>query len=129
MQEMGCGSKLYGSFNNGLCYEFIHGEILSQDMLKDKVIYRSVARMMAKMHSVQVETKKALLWDRLEHFISCCNPVSDKLLKERMTKDQLKVELNMLKDLLENCSSPVVFCHNDALLANIVVQKTGTTAS
>ena len=123
LQEMGYGSKLYASFNNGICYEFIHGEILSQEMLKDQVIYRSVARMMAKMHSVQVDGKKALLWDRLEHFISCCNPISDRLIKEWMTKDQLRAEMSMLRDLLENCSSPVVFCHNDALLANIVVQK------
>ena len=123
MEDMGCGSKFYGSFNNGLCYEFIHGEILTQGMLMDKVIYRSVARMMAKMHSVQLEKKKVLLWDRMEHFISCCNPDSDRLVKEGMTKDRLRGELNMLRGLLENCSSPVVFCHNDALLANIVVKK------
>eukprot|EP00090_Calanus_glacialis_P046093 TRINITY_DN8881_c0_g1_i1.p1 TRINITY_DN8881_c0_g1~~TRINITY_DN8881_c0_g1_i1.p1 ORF type:complete len:350 (-),score=156.31 TRINITY_DN8881_c0_g1_i1:126-1142(-) len=123
MEDMGCGSKVYGAFNNGICYEFIHGEILTQGMLMDKVIYRSVARMMAKMHSVQLEKKKVLLWDRMEHFISCCNPDSDRLVKEGMTKDRLRGELNMLRGLLENCSSPVVFCHNDALLANIVVKK------
>ena len=103
MEDMGCGSKLYGSFNNGLCYEFIHGEILTQGMLMDKVIYRSVARMMAKMHSVQLEKKKVLLWDRMEHFISCCNPDSGRLIKEGMTKDRLRVELNMMRGLLENC--------------------------
>jgi thiamine kinase-like enzyme len=30
----------------------------------------------------------------------------------------------MLIGLLENCSSPLVFWHNDALLANIVLKKT-----
>lgn len=123
MQEMGCGSKVYGSFSNGLCYEFLHGDILSQDMLKDKSIYRSVARMMARMHSVKLEKKNVLLWDRMKHFISCCNPVHERLVKDWMTMDQLQVELNKLRGLLEDCSSPVVFCHNDALLANCVVQK------
>jgi hypothetical protein len=31
-------------------------------MLMDKVIYRSVASMMAKMHFVQLENKQVLLW-------------------------------------------------------------------
>jgi len=122
MQDMGCGSKVYGAFKNGLCYEFLHGEILNQGMLKDKVIYRAVARMMAKMHSAKFENNTVLLWDRINHFISCCNPVSEKLVKEWMTKEQLRTELSKLKAMLENCSSPVVFCHNDALLANCVVQ-------
>jgi len=123
MQEMGCGSKVYGIFNNGICYEFLHGEILQQEMLKEKVIYRSVARMMAKMHSVKLENKEVLLWKRLDNFISCCNPLDERLLKEWMTKDQLKMEVSQLRSMLESCSSPVVFCHNDALLANCVVQK------
>ena len=80
--------------------------------------------MMAKMHSVQLENKEVLLLDRVENFISCCNPVSDKVVKEGMTKDMMRVELNMLIGLLENCSSPLVFWHNDALLANIVLKKT-----
>jgi len=128
VDKMGCGSKLYGSFNNGLCYQFIHGEIMSQDMLVDKEIYRSVARMMATIHTIQVE-KKPLLWERLELFISCCNPVNDRLKEEWMTKKQLIVEVNNLKALLESCSSQVVFCHNDALLANIVVQKKANTVT
>jgi len=123
MQEIGCGSKVYGSFNNGLCYEFIHGDILTQDKLMNKSIYKSVARMMAKMHSVPIESQKPVLWDRIDHFINCCNPIHDRLLKEWMNKDQLKSELKSLKSLLEGTSSPIVFCHNDALLGNIVLQN------
>merc|ERR1719206_1046299 len=78
---------------------------------------------MAKMHSVKLENKEVLLWKRIDNFISCCNPLDERLLKEWMTKDQLKMEVNQLRSMLENCSSPVVFCHNDALLANCVVQK------
>jgi len=123
MQEMGCGSQVYGSFNNGICYEFIHGEILRQEMLKEKVVYRAVAQMMAKMHSIKVENTGALLWNRLNDFISCSNPIDERLVKEWMTKEELRMEVSKLKSMLENCSSPVVFCHNDALLANCVVQK------
>jgi len=123
LEQMGCGSKLYGSFNNGLCYQFIHGEILSQDMLKDKEISRWVARMMASIHTVKVEETRSLLWERLELFISCCNPVNDRLKEEWITKTQLIAEVDNLRAVLGDCTSRVVFCHNDALLANIVVQK------
>lgn len=30
MESMGCGSKLYATFKNGLCYEFISGDCLRQ---------------------------------------------------------------------------------------------------
>ena len=31
-QKLG-GSKLYATFNNGICYQFIAGDLLSQDMV------------------------------------------------------------------------------------------------
>lgn len=34
----------------------------------------------------------------------------------------LRADIEILKALLENIGSPVVFCHNDLLLTNILVQ-------
>jgi len=126
LQRIGCGSRLYASFNNGLCYEFIPGEILSQDMLKDPLIFKDVARMMAKIHSVPLNDTevKPGLWDRLAKFIKLSNPsCNPRLVEEFPSKEQLETEMKHLKEILVTCSSPVVFCHNDALLGNIVVDK------
>ena len=40
-----------------------------------------------------------------------------------MSKTELLHEAAALKCRLEQTASPVVFCHNDALLANIVYQQ------
>lgn len=126
LQDIGCGSKLYASFNNGLCYEFIPGEILSQTMLHDPLIYKAVARMMAKIHSVPLgdSEMKPGLWDRLSKFINLANPgCNPRLVEEFPSKELLELELKYLKEMLINCASSIVFCHNDALLGNIVVNK------
>jgi len=125
MQDLGLGSKVYASFINGLCYEFQHGEILSQCMLGEKSTYRAVARMMAKMHSIPVDIKKPLIWDRLDRFVSLCNPIDERLKLQWMNHSQLRKEVDLMRSLLEKCSSPVVFCHNDVLLANVVLNKSG----
>jgi len=40
-----------------------------------------------------------------------------------LSKTDLLAEAALLKERLGNAASPVVFCHNDALLANIVYQQ------
>jgi len=127
LQRIGCGSQLYAEFNNGISYEFIHGDMLSQDRLHDPAVYPLVAQMMAKMHNINTGSKPGL-WNKLEHFI---NTSPDKLkdkqkqirfAKEYLTKAELREEASQLECLLSSSSSPVVFCHNDVLLANVVVQ-------
>jgi len=124
LQTIGCGSQVYATFNNGLCYEFIHGEILSQTMLEDPLVYGEVARTMARMHSVPLEDLEPGLWHRMEKFISLANPTCrPRLVTEFLTKEQMRAEMAGLRKMLDSCTSPVVFCHNDALLGNIVVKR------
>lgn len=124
VQSIGCGSQLYATFNNGLCYEFIQGEILSQAMLEDPLVYGEVARTMARMHSVPLDDLEPGLWDRMDKFISLANPACrPRLVTEFPTKDQMRAEMAELRKMMDSCSSPVVFSHNDALLGNIVVKR------
>jgi thiamine kinase-like enzyme len=46
----------------------------------------------------------------------------EKFVQGYATKAELLREAAALQLRLENAASPVVFCHNDALLANIVYQ-------
>ena len=50
MQEIKCGGELYCSFRNGLCYEFLPGQVLSQARLWEEKVWRGVAGRMARMH-------------------------------------------------------------------------------
>lgn len=129
LDGIGAGSRLYAVFNNGIAYQFIHGDIITQQTVKDRSVFPLIASMMAKVHSIDIGEKPSGLWGRMEKFIELA-PSSSQLPKhktqidnELMTRDQFTAEYHMLKDLLDNCSSPIVFCHNDALLANIVLQK------
>ena len=116
------GSRLYATFNNGICYQFIAGDLLHQDILHLSDVYLCVARGMAQLHTLETETDQPVMWSRLEKFISVCNPDCDPRLKtEWLSKQQLLSEAHHLESLLQHTSSPVVFCHNDALLGNIVL--------
>lgn len=126
LQDIGCGARVYATFNNGLCYEYIDGDILAQDKLEDPLVYKEVARMMAKMHSIPLSQNESnpCLWDRIENFIDISNPsCRDRLTVEFPSKDELRVELAELKRDLSESDCPIVFCHNDALLGNIVLRR------
>jgi len=120
------GSKLYAAFDNGICYSFICGEVLTQSRIYEEKVWRGIAVMMAKMHKLpllQEEVNKPCLWDRLNQFVSCCDPTSCKRLSnEFLSKQKLYHEVEELKESLQHCNDPVVFCHNDVLLANVIIK-------
>eukprot|EP00088_Acartia_fossae_P035467 TRINITY_DN36553_c0_g1_i1.p1 TRINITY_DN36553_c0_g1~~TRINITY_DN36553_c0_g1_i1.p1 ORF type:complete len:352 (-),score=53.13 TRINITY_DN36553_c0_g1_i1:59-1114(-) len=127
--SIGIGSQLYAMFQNGLAYEFIHGNILDLVTVKDARIYPMIAKMMAKFHTIDIKNESCGLWNRMLKFIKMSpselsDPVKNaRLQNEFPRKDELLSEYNMLKDALDKSSVDLVFCHNDALLANIVDQK------
>ena len=76
LQGIGCGSKLYASFDNGICYEFLEGEVLGQARLGEEGVWRGVATRLAAMHLLPLEEGKdgPCLWARIRQFIACCEP-------------------------------------------------------
>ena len=129
-RKLGSGGQLYATFNNGICYEFLHGDLLSQDTVYLSDVYKSVARGMAQLHSVHVESRVPVMWTRLKQFIDVCNPECKERLKtEWFSRDQLRQESNFLQNMLQDTSCPVVFCHNDALLGNIVLQHNNNSVA
>ena len=120
--KLGPGSKLYATFNNGICYQFLHGDLVSQDNVFTPEVARAVARGMAQLHTVPCSSSQPVMWERLEQFITVCNPkLCEELERGWATREELRQEASLLRAHLESSASPVVFCHNDALLANIVI--------
>lgn len=72
LQKAGYAPELYATFNNGLAYKFIPGEILTVDTVRSLSVYPLVARMVAKLHRLDcgesVERMPAL-WDKIAQFI------------------------------------------------------------
>ena len=129
-RKLGAGSQLYATFNNGICYEFLHGDLLSQATCHLTDVYRSVARGMAHLHSVPIDTCQPVMWDRLRQFIRVCSPgCRPRLQDEWWTREELQEEASHLQRMLHNNPSPVVFCHNDALFDNIVLQPNNNSVA
>ncbi|XP_031420157.1 ethanolamine kinase 1-like isoform X2 [Clupea harengus] len=134
LHEHGCGPKLYCSFENGICYEFLQGMVLDDTLLREPIIYRLIAEEMAKIHTIQPWTSsppQAVLWTKMSQFLQLVRDSENKTpmlsslcLPEAASVEALKSEMNELKRRLGHVYSPTVLCHNDLLTKNIVYNDT-----
>ncbi|GLD62192.1 ethanolamine kinase 1-like isoform X1, partial [Lates japonicus] len=69
----GCGPQIYCSFQNGICYEFVRGTVLDDELLRQPSIYRLIAAEMGRIHSIQPKcglSVEPLLWTKMSHFLT-----------------------------------------------------------
>ena len=134
MSEKGLGGKLYATFENGLAYEFVAGDILTVETCRRPEIFRSVAATVARMHRTASDGSAAAepcLWAKLNQFNDLSpdefdDPDMNRRYKEKVfSKAERTAEIEEMRSLLSKLNSPIVFCHNDLLLANIVVRPNG----
>lgn len=131
MSEKGFGGKLFAIFQNGLAYEFIAGDVLTVETCRSPKIFPAVAATVARMHrmaSQGSDTAEPCLWTKLRQFNDLSPDEFDDVDKNKRYKDNLfsksqrEAEIDEMQKILSGLGSPVVFCHNDLLLANIVVK-------
>ncbi|XP_042325528.1 ethanolamine kinase 1 isoform X1 [Sceloporus undulatus] len=129
LQAHGCAPKLYCTFSNGLCYEFMQGEALDPEHVCNPEIFRLIARQLAKIHAIHAHNgwiPKSNLWLKMGKYFSLIpTEFVDKDLHKRFLKDIpnpqiLQEEMAWMKERLSNLGSPVVLCHNDLLCKNII---------
>ena len=96
-------------------------------MIIDEKVNQPVIEMMAKMHLMKTGGEPCM-WKRLRQFLSVVpkdfshDPIKNQKFIDYgiMSKDELSKEIDDMERELSSCNSPVVFCHNDLLLGNIV---------
>ncbi|XP_041852430.1 ethanolamine kinase 1 [Melanotaenia boesemani] len=131
----GCGPEIYCSFQNGICYEFVRGKVLDDELLRQPSIYRLIAAELGRIHSIQPNCGspvEPLLWTKMSHFLTlvqssintnaaeqCCT-TSTVTPQETPSFETLSVEMESLKRHLSQTGSPTVLCHNDLLTKNII---------
>jgi len=127
LHKAGYAPNLYATFTNGLAYEFVPGDVLTTESVRQLSIYPLVARMMAKLHKVDcgpTAKKTPLLWDKINRYLEVIvsDGVADKGNMDKLPYDieTIKMEVDYLRDSLKETTSKVVFCHNDLLVANII---------
>lgn len=141
LYRAGIAPDLYATFDNGMVYKYIKGETLTTTSVRDPSIYRIVAKTMARFHrlgttngrSANDGTTKSQLWSKMKQFANLIperfsSPSIDLQFRKIFTRGigSLRDDIETLKTLLDNIGSPVVFCHNDLLLTNILVQNDNT---
>ena len=71
---------LFASFQNGICYGYNQGKVITQEMIKNEKISFNVCKMMAKMHSISFHEKKnqksthACLFNDLNKYLNLIMP-------------------------------------------------------
>ncbi|XP_076002940.1 ethanolamine kinase 1-like isoform X2 [Genypterus blacodes] len=131
----GCGPEIYCRFKNGICYEFVRGTVLEDELLRQPSIYRLIAAEMGRIHAIQPKrgrTGQPLLWTKMAEFLTLVQMVlSSSPPEQRGSKrpvalldlpcfDTLASEMASLQRHLSLIDSPTVLCHNDLLTKNII---------
>ncbi|XP_053383984.1 ethanolamine kinase 1-like [Mercenaria mercenaria] len=131
LSAAGKSQPLYAAFDNGLVYGFAQGVTLDENTVRDERIRKLIAEEMIEVHAVRPEGRevKTGLWEKIYKFLELSpegfnDPERNKqYLAKIKPKDVLRKELDELRVHLEALNSPVVFCHNDLLLKNIIYNE------
>lgn len=88
LHEAGLAPKLFATFNNGLVYQYVPGDVLTTESVRSKATYVLVAQTLADMHCVDSNgiSKDPVLWDKLRQFL---NLVPDQFRDEEKQKRYL----------------------------------------
>ncbi|XP_071561029.1 ethanolamine kinase 1-like isoform X1 [Temnothorax nylanderi] len=130
LNKAGYTHCIYATFNNGFAYEFLEGETLTTETVRNPKVYPLIAKRMAEMHTLKFEnksvSKEAFIWEKTKKFMQIMpKRFSDSLKQAKFemlipSHAILEKEYQILKSTLSKVNSPVVFAHNDLLLGNIL---------
>ncbi|XP_053687045.1 ethanolamine kinase [Sabethes cyaneus] len=128
LHRYGYAPSLYATFRNGLAYEYVPGVTLTPESCREERVWRLVAKRMAQMHKVEQpgSSKQPMLREKLNQFLKLVPQIfSDPVKHTRISKifpnvTELRRDFDELYGKLSQLASPVVFCHNDLLLGNVI---------
>jgi len=73
LNKAGYTHCIYATFNNGFAYQFLEGETLTIETVRDPKVYPLIAMRMAEMHSLKPENesalKEAFIWNTIKKFM------------------------------------------------------------
>ncbi|KAM4699435.1 ethanolamine kinase 2 [Discoglossus pictus] len=129
LRAHGCAPALYCTFQNGLCYHFMHGLALGPEHVRQPHILRLIAQEMAKYHSIPSHNgclPKAGLWQKINKYLSILHTEDGTRGRLPLGSPSLKVleeEFVWLQKYLPTLGSPIVLCHNDLLCKNVIYNE------
>lgn len=138
LHSLSMSPPLYYIFDNGMCYGYQVGAPLDENSVRDEKISKLIAKEMARLHSIKPEkvedpeirsvlfNGKSILNTKLEAmFSNLPEKFEDEEKQARyfnnvISQFNLRQEFDDLYQHLKSCDFPIVFCHNDLLIKNII---------
>ncbi|ELU13970.1 hypothetical protein CAPTEDRAFT_113545, partial [Capitella teleta] len=129
-----CGPGLLAKFSNGVAYEFVPGHCLTLEQIRTEKYGSLTAKAMAKIHSIDPSNllppsltidREPKLFQNLKKYLDLLPEKFDDETKHRRFQ-QLKGKCDFAKEVevlereLLPLESPVVLCHNDLQINNII---------
>lgn len=130
LSAAGFGAELLGLFENGMVQSFINARTLSPSDMSNPKIASEIARQLRKFHQVEVPgSREPQLWIDVCKFLEKAQTLkfdySEKQARyEAISFNEIRDEVNDLKDLANLLNAPVVFSHNDLLSGNLMLNET-----
>lgn len=128
----GCAPRLYCTFQNGICYEFMEGDALGPEDVRNPSLCELIAKEMARIHAIHAHNgciPKPNLWIKMRQYFSLvATEFTDQASNVRIQQEvpsqaALEQEMVWMKEHLSTLNSPVVLCHNDLLCKNIIYNR------
>jgi ethanolamine kinase len=124
LHKANLGPKLFGKFQGGFVYEYIPGEALDADAVRDPTIAAQIATQLAGFHNLNIpslvsEEAGPSLFPTLRNWLGAAKAAAPDFFTANPHWD-LRAEIEELSDALSNCGAHPAFCHNDLLPGNII---------
>lgn len=94
LSSVGLSNKLYATFDNGFCYEYLNGRVLDSDLVRDEKVSKLIAKSFAILHTAQAPNES-----NDGNIESGLMKLMKKIL--RSIPDELQLELPIIEP--ENC--------------------------
>ncbi|XP_042041771.1 probable ethanolamine kinase isoform X2 [Salvia splendens] len=127
LSATGFGAKLLGVFGNGMVQSFIDARTLTPSDMRKPELVVEIAKQLRRFHEVEIPgSKEPQLWNDISKFFSRALTLkfdeSEKQKKYEMVSfEEINQEINGLKEMTDRFDAPVVYCHNDLLSGNLML--------
>lgn len=128
LSRVGLSPPLYGRFRNGFVYGYVEGQVFGVADMSDAHRSRLVARKVAEWHRIHLPGRYeprlfSTLWKWHKGIPrSYAVEETQRRFRDHVDVPYLARQIARLEGQVGNLHSPVVFCHNDLLSANIIYQ-------
>uniref|UniRef100_T1JJJ4 ethanolamine kinase n=1 Tax=Strigamia maritima TaxID=126957 RepID=T1JJJ4_STRMM len=127
LRHLGVVPELLAVFKNGLCYEYLEGDVLTCTSVRTEEMIPHVTKILATLHALPV-VNWSTPWAAEEMDKHKMNYPPNLHDAERMkrfyeilpTKEVYETEFEHIKNYYLSAKSPLVFCHNDTKGENFI---------